>query len=207
MNDVGPPPVDGHGKLKSRRLGAGTVWYRISHRRYGSALHFSTGSAARWNDPLDTYGVLYVADAPETAFAETFGHDVSVSYPPATDKFVTVTELTERHLYRISTGTELQLGLLQGAGLAALNLDVRLLATVDYALPQRWSRWVYDAPAALDGIIYPSRLLPDHENTALFDRCRGHLQEEDLGPLAQWQCSETGGDILDILDAQGWGLV
>ncbi len=52
------------------------------------------------------------------------------------------------------------------------------------ALPQRWSRWVYDAPAALDGILYPSRLLPDHENTALFDRCRDRL-EEDLGTLAR----------------------
>ena len=204
---VGPPPVDGHGKLKSRRLAAGTVWYRIGHRRYGTALHFSTGAAARWNDPLDRYGVLYLADAPATAFAETFGHDVSEQYPPATDKFVTVTELTERHLYRIKTGAALHVGLLQGAGLAALNLDVRLLATVDYALPQRWSRWVYDAPAALDGILYPSRLLPDHENTALFDRCRDRLEEEDLGTLAQWRCSATGQDILDILDARGWGLV
>lgn len=87
--NVGPPPVDGHGKLKSRRLAAGTIWYRIGHRRYGTALHFSTGAAARWNDPLDRYGVLYLADAPATAFAETFGHDVSEQYPPATDKFVT----------------------------------------------------------------------------------------------------------------------
>jgi len=118
-----------------------------------------------------------------------------------------LTELTERHLYRIRTDVELHLGLLQGAGLAALNLDARLLAIVDYAIPQRWSRWVYESPAALDGILYPSRLLPDHENAALFDRCRDGLAEEDLGSLAQWRCSETGRDILDILDAQGWGLV
>jgi len=43
--------------------------------------------------------------------------------------------------------------------------------------------------------------------TALFDRCRDRLEEEDLGALAQWRCSATGQDILDILDAQGWGLV
>lgn len=54
------------------------------------------------------YGVLYVADAPETAFAETFGHDLPEVYAPAADKFVTLTELTERHLYRIRTDVELR---------------------------------------------------------------------------------------------------
>jgi hypothetical protein len=162
-------------------------------------------AALRAGDPA--LGALVARKARQFGIAETFGHDVSEHYPPATDKFVTVTELTERHLYRIKTNAALRVGLLQGAGLAALNLDVRLLATVDYALPQRWSRWVYDAPAALDGILYPSRLLPDHENTALFNRCRDRLEEEDLGTLAQWRCSETGQDILDILDARGWGLV
>lgn len=204
---VAPPPVDGHAKLKILRLPAGTVRYRVGHGRYGTALHFSTGADARWNDPLGQYGVLYVADVPETAFAETFGHDLPEVYPPATDKFVTVTELSERHLYRIRIGTEVRLGLLQGAGLAALNLDARLFAIVDYDIPQRWSRWVYDAPAVLDGIVYPSRLLPVHDNAALFDRCRDALEEEHLGSLAEWRCCKTGRDILDILDEQGWGLV
>jgi hypothetical protein len=201
------PPAAGHAKLKSLRVAAGTRWYRISHGRFGSGLHFSTGADARWNDPLGEYGVLYLADAPETAFAETFGHDLVETCPPTADKFVTVVELQERHLYRIGTVTELDLGDLQGAALAALNLDTRLFATRDYETPRRWSRWVYASPAMLCGIRYPSRLLSDHENTALFDRCRGALVEQDLGALAHWRCNETDRTIVDILDEQGWGLV
>jgi hypothetical protein len=95
---------------------------------------------------------------------------------------------------------------LTGSGLAALNLDARLLAIVDYAMPQQWSRWIFDAPNAPDGILYPSRALPGATNVALFSRRREVLRERLLGPLPAWR-SETGTGIIDILDDQGWGLV
>jgi len=201
------PPAGGHDKLRLLRVPAGQVWYRISHRRYGSALHFSKGPDARWNDPNGDYGVLYVADHPETAFAETFGHALMKNLPPAADKFVTLVELQERHLYRFRSDRGLTLALFHGPGLPALNLDARLLTTLDNPLSQGWARWAFEAPAAPDGIRYPSRPLPGRDNTALLDRCRDALKEEDLGPLASWHSDTEDLDIFDILDTQGWGLV
>jgi len=200
-------PSGGHAKLKRLLVPAGTVWYRITHRHYGSALHFGKGPDARWNDPEGHYGVLYVADSVEAAFAETFGHDVPQRYSPLADKFLDTVELEERELYRIEVRRDLTLGLLHGAGLAALNLDAALLATRDYAVSQRWSRWVYEAPGELDGLRYPSRLLPDSSNTALFERSHAAIQEQVLGPLLHWRRPGGGRDIFDIVDEQGWGLL
>jgi hypothetical protein len=194
-------------KLKVVTVPSGTVWHRITHRRHGSALHFGTGPDARWNDPDGRYGVLYLADSVDSAFAETFGHDVPRTIAPLADKFIDTRELEERHIYRVQCRRQLRVGLFHGAGLAALNLDLGLLATLDYRLPQQWSCWVHAAPARPDGITYPSRALPDHVNTALFDRCRGSLTEQDLGTLRRWRCAETGRTIFDILDEQGWGLL
>lgn len=201
------PPIGGHEKLRLITIPAGQVWYRINHRRHGTALHFSRGAHARWNDPRAAFGVLYVADAPGTAFAETFGHNLMDTYPPAADKFVSIAELEERCLYRITSRRELVLAQFSGSGLAALNLDARLLTTVDYAVPQAWSRWVCEAPARLDGILYPSRALGGVVNLALFERSRAVLVEEDLGSLWIWRSDDGDSDILDILDEQGWGLV
>lgn len=203
---VPAPPEAGYTKLRVLSAPPGQRWYRITHRRHATALHFSTGPEARWNDPHGEYGVLYVADAPATAFAETFGHNLMRHYLPASDKFVSMGELDERCLYRIETTEELLLAQLTGPGLAALNLDARLLAVVDYAMPQHWSRWIFEAPSAPDGILYPSRALPGASNVALFNRCRAMLREQPLGPLPAWR-SETGTGIIDILDEQGWGLV
>jgi hypothetical protein len=201
------PPAGGNHKLRLLEVPAGQVWYRISHRRYPSALHFTKGPDARWNDPNGDYGVLYLADRPETAFAETFGHGLVESLPPAADKFVTLIELQERHLHRIRSDRELTFALFHGPGLPALNLDARLLTTLDYHLSQAWARWAFEAPGAPDGIRYPSRPLPGRDNTALFDRCRNALAEEDLGPLDSWYSDTEDLGIFDILDAQGWGLV
>ena len=201
------PPLGGHAKLKRLHVPTGTAWYRIVHRRYGSALHFGKGLDARWNDPEGRYGVLYAADSVEAAFAETFGHDVPQQYSPLADKFLDTLELEERVLYRIETQRDFKLGLLQGAGLAALNLDVALFATRGYEVPQCWSRWVYQAPDELDGLRYPSRLLPDCENTALFDRCCPGVREQLLGSLLHWRSPGGRRDIFDIVDEQGWGLL
>jgi len=204
---IAPPPAGGHDKLRIVTVPAGSTWLRIVHRRYPSALFFGKGAEARWNDPIGDYGVLYLADALETAFAETFGHDVPQRRPPAADKFIDTHELEERDLFRIVCSRPLRIGLLHGAGLAALNLDVGLLASMDYRGPQDWSRWIYEASEAVDGIRYPSRLLPDGENTALFERCCGALAEHRLGSVLQWQHPESGKDIFDVLDEQGWGLL
>jgi hypothetical protein len=204
---IGAPPTGGHAKLRILRVPAGAVWYRIVHCRYTGALYFGKGPDGRWNDPLGKFGVLYVADSVDTAFAETFGHNIPDRCPPLADKFLDSLELEERLLYRIETSREMTLGLLQGAGLVVLNLDAGLSASREYAIPQLWSRWVYEAPQGLDGIRYPSRALPSCENTALFDRCRSGLHEQNLGPLHHWRCPALRRDIFDILDEQGWGLL
>jgi hypothetical protein len=129
------------------------------------------------------------------------------SLSPAADKFVTLIELQELHLYGIRSERALTLALFYGPGLPAPNLDTRLLTTLDYDLSQAWARWAFEAPGAPDGIRYPSRPLPGRDNTALFDRCRDALTVEDLGPLESWHSDTEDLDIAEILGAQGWGLV
>lgn len=69
--------------------------------------------------------MLDVADCLETAFAETYGHQVMDSQLPAGVKFLTRQELEERCISRITATRELEVLDLRGAALARHNLDAR----------------------------------------------------------------------------------
>ena len=175
------PPTEQAQELRLLQIAAGRQWIRIHRCHHSSALHWGRG-------------VLYVAGDLETAFAETFGHQVMASHLPAAVKFLSRQELEERCIARLTARRDLQVLDLRGAALARLNLDAQLLSTCEAA----------EQP---DGLLYPSRLLPRGTNLALYERCADAWQEERLGDLMHWPATSPEAAVLEILDAHGWGLV
>ena len=112
-----PPPQQAQG-LRLLRIAAGSQWIRIHRCHHSSALHWGRG-------------VLYVAGDLETAFAETFGHQVMASHLPAAVKFLSRQELEERCISMLTARRDLQVLDLRGAALARLNLDEQLLSTCE----------------------------------------------------------------------------
>ena len=202
------PPKQQARDLRLQTIAAGSQWLRIHRCRHATALHWGRHDQGRWNAADGSFGVLYVADSLEKAFAETYGHQVMDSQLPAAVKFLTREELEERCITRLTTDRDLQVLDLRGPALARQNLDARLLTTRQL-LPvcQAWSRWWHGAAQQPDGLLYPSRLLPCGTNLALYERCADAWQEEPLGNLMHWAPAKGEPAVLEILDAHGWGLV
>jgi hypothetical protein len=136
------PPTQQAQELRLLQIAAGSQWIRIHRCHHSSALHWGRHGHGRWNAPDAAFGVLYVAGDLETAFAETFGHQVMASHLPAAVKFLSCQELEERCIARLTARRDLQVLDLRGAALARLNLDAQLLSTCEQ-LPvcQAWSSW------------------------------------------------------------------
>jgi len=202
-----PPKQQAHG-LHLHTIAAGSPWLRIHSCRHPTALHWGRHDQGRWNAADGAFGVLYVADCLETAFAETYGHQVMETQVPAVVKFLARQELEERCISRITATRELEVLDLRSPALAWHNLDARLLTTREQ-LPvcQAWSRWWHDAAEQPDGLLYPSRLLPRGSNLALYEHCSDAWCEEPLGDLMHWRGGNGEPAVLEILDAHGWGLV
>ncbi|MGD8595377.1 MAG: RES family NAD+ phosphorylase [Gammaproteobacteria bacterium] len=202
-----PPAGSHYDALRIASIRKKTVLFRISDPGHASALYFNTDRSGRWNSPNGKYGVCYVTESVEGAFAETFGRGTMSHYPPATPKIISEARLAARHIYSIEANDTLRVGELFGKGLTKLNLDNNINTTTNYAQVQLWSAWVYDHPKALHGIRYQSRHLSDIRCYALFGRAKPLLKPVDLGPVAGWTNPTTNRTIYDILDEQGWVIV
>lgn len=123
------PPKQQAQDLRLQILAAGSQWFRIHRCRHATALHWGRHDQGRWNAVDGAFGVLYVADSLEMAFAETYGHQVMDRQLPAAVKFLTREELEERCITRLTTDRDLQVLDLRGPALARQNLDARLLTT------------------------------------------------------------------------------
>lgn len=195
-----PPKQQARG-LHLCAIAAGSQWFRIHQCRHATALHWGRHDQGRWNAADGGFGVLYLANTLEIAFAETYGHRVMDSHLPAGLKFLSRLELEERCISRITATRDLQVLDLRGPALTRLNLDARL------PVSQAWSRWWHDAVERPDGLLYPSRLLPRGTNLALYEHCRDAWEEELLGDLMHWPAASAEPAVLEILDTHGWGLV
>ena len=111
------PPTQQTQGLRLLRIAAGSQWIRIHRCHHSSALHWGRHGQGRWNAPDAAFGVLYVAGDLETAFAETFGHQVMASHLPAAVKFLSRQELEERCISMLTARRDLQMLDLRGAAL------------------------------------------------------------------------------------------
>ncbi|MFK5949503.1 MAG: RES family NAD+ phosphorylase [Methylococcales bacterium] len=201
------PGETSHSKLKIAVIRKGTKLYRISSPSHPNPLFFNTDQSGRFNSPNSEFGICYMADGFEAAFAESLGHSVSTKYEPSENKIIEESDLKAFHIYQIEVMKTLHVGELCGSGLARLNIDNNInTSPKPYVVPQKWSLWVHSHPDILDGIRYHSRHLPDIRSEGLFERCVSKLKCIDTGAVINWSCPKTGKDILDLLEDHGWGL-
>lgn len=184
---------------------ANASFWRISGVEYATSLFFGRTGNFRWDAPDKSYGVLYLAESIECAFAETFGHNITETHRPGDAKLIGSQELLERKIYQVTTARALRLADLSGTGLAYLNLDNQINTVTDYTAPQEWSRWVrHHTELPFEGIFYRSRAMPDTSAVALFEREAVPLTEADQGIALAWCNPRNGEDMLDIAIKQGW---
>jgi RES domain len=111
----------------------------------------------RFDDANRVFGVLYVAQDPETAFAESIIHDNSL-FANGTYQ-VAKAALLGRSLvgFRHPSKATLTLIDLAGVALKKLGLNNDISASNDYTIPQNWSSALHAACPDADGIRYCSR--------------------------------------------------
>ena len=138
--------------------------------------YFARQAQYRFDDPegavgAATFGVLYVAQDPETAFCESIIHANSL-YSKGTYQ-VASAEFKARHLvcYKRQPNPNMFLADLTGDGLKALGLNNDISASDSYTIPQQWAAAIHSAHPTLDGIRYVSRQRNNAYCYALFDRC------------------------------------
>ncbi len=197
-----------HDKLKVAAIRKGTKFYRVSDPVYPTPLFFNVNQTGRFCSPCGEYGVCYMTDSFDSAFAESIGHSVSDRFEPSQNKIIPESDLVKFHIYQIEAIDTLHVGELCGSGLARLGLDNNInTVPKPYVEPQQWSFWVHQHPKHLDGIRYHSRHLPNIRCEAFFDRSETNFGYVDIGPVINWKCAKTGKDIWDLLFDHGWSVV
>ncbi|HVQ70167.1 MAG TPA: RES family NAD+ phosphorylase [Bradyrhizobium sp.] len=180
-----PPPPD----LDSRnpellQLRAGTIIHRFYTREY-EPVFFDPGLSGRLNAPDGSYGVLYCAKEPSGAFAETFLRTPGRRLIDA--------DLLRRKAYaRLQVRSKLSLIRLAGPGLAILGATAEVVhGGLPYAVPQAWSKALFNHPIAADGIAYHARHDDEALCYAIFDRAGAAItevgRETDLDQDWFWQ--------------------
>ncbi len=159
--------------------------------------YFATKAAYRFDDPAGasgaaTFGVLYVAQTPETAFCESILHGNALYTNGAFE--VSSTALLSRYLvtFRRPSKPEMLLADLTGDGLKSIGLNNDISAGNDYTVPQQWASAIHNSNPAFDGIRYVSRQHNNEHCYALFNRC-GIERATDVG---------LPDDLVDLLCAK-----
>jgi hypothetical protein len=148
---------------------------------------FGRSGRYRFDDPAAhtaagaDYGVLYVAQDPETAFCESVIHEGSLFRNGSFE--VAKSALAERSLVAFKHPTKNVLSFVDmtGDALKALGLNNDISAGDDYVIPQHWSKAIHDALPDVDGIRYVSRQRNDCYCFAVFDR--SELISDSWAPL------------------------
>ncbi|WP_293648244.1 RES family NAD+ phosphorylase [Thiolapillus sp.] len=191
-------------KCKQVELFPGDKMLRINKRKHSSAIYYGRKALYRWDAKDNSYGVMYTAKDIDTAFAETFGHDVINEKDFAEDKFIGLADLMSHNVWELTVKKSLTLLDLTGKSLIRLNLDMSFVSDPDYALARRISTIAYESD--YDGIYYQSRAHPGGFAYALFDRTKATLEEACLGSLGDWSDEFDGRTIDAVLTEQGWYL-
>lgn len=167
----GPHPLP-PGDLDARALPVVELedtWWRISHKKYGPALHFGVSGDCRFDAPDASFGVCYLACDLHGAFIEVFGRSLGRN-------FVTERALSQRIALEVGATRPLSVVDLTGVGLSKIGADNRLAANDDYGLSQAWSKALHSHPDEVDGVLYRSRHDPERRCLAVFDRCESSLE-------------------------------
>jgi RES domain len=151
-------------------LPAGTVVHRFYTAEY-DPIFFDPSLLGRLNASNGSYGVLYVAQNPSGAFAETFLRKPGRTLIDA--------DLLGRKAYaRLEPHSDLTLIKLAGPGLAILGATAEVVhGGLPYDVPQAWSKALFEHPVGAHGIAYYARHDDEALCYAIFDRARSAIKE------------------------------
>lgn len=157
--------------LDIETIAAGAPYRRIWLSSYPDPLGYGKGRS-RFSDPrrrvdASRFGVLYLGSSLKVCFLEAILRDdrdgVVGTFPMAAKV------LTDRSVAAITPSRDLKLLDLRGDGPVRMGIPSNVVRGAKQTLARAWSVAFHDHPAAIDGIIYPSRLNGEH-NLALYDR-------------------------------------
>jgi len=168
------------------------------HRLEHHPVFFSPGDGktqvGRFDSPSGAFGVLYLAQSLEGAFAETVLRNPQ-------RRLIDLAEITARATSVLGLSWVVRLAEMRGPGLQALGTG-NAVSTGPYAPSGAWADALYRHPDKPDGIAYPSRHNPDQLCTALFSQPSVEL-EVLSGPTA---LTELLDDVARMLRLYGKGL-
>jgi len=173
-DEPGPPPLPPR-DLKKRPLPIHEIraienLYRI-HPADRTPLFFGPAQGQpprnRWDSPDGRFGVCYVAEEPNAAFAECFLREPGVMV-------LEMDDLKERALALLRPFRNLRVVAMHGSGLHALGATAACCSGA-YAVSRAWAAALYAHPEKPDGIRYRARHDDDGFAMALFHRTAGDL--------------------------------
>ncbi|MFK7967033.1 MAG: RES family NAD+ phosphorylase [Burkholderiaceae bacterium] len=154
---------------------------RISRHNSGEPF-FGRQAANRFDDPARQFGTCYCGLDLTTALAETVLHD---EVPMGGKFYVPREEVLTRYAVHFNrSDQQLRLANLTGPSLAVLGAD-GAISTDAFAVPQRWAAALHEHSAAVDGLLYVSRVVNDRYAVAVFDRAAHKLGEATYAPLKE----------------------
>jgi hypothetical protein len=160
-----PPPWLQTARLPILELPHPTAVVRI-HRADLDPVFFSPGTGkppiGRFDSPNGSFGVLYLAQALEGAFAETILRNPH-------RRLVDLSDIAARAMSVLSFSRAIRLVKMFGDGLQAVGTD-NAVSTGPYTASWAWAEALFAHPDAPDGIAYASRHDSDQLCIALFDR-------------------------------------
>lgn len=143
-------------KLRERVIAAAlSDWPRIlpiKHRATPAGAGFGS---SRYSSPSNAFRVLYAAEDFPTAFAEAVVRD---RFEGKARRYLYRPHLEQACLTAVSSGRELVLLDLRGAGAYELGVDTDASRARDHTVGQAFSQAVYDELPDVDALLFDSRL-------------------------------------------------
>ena len=161
-------------------------------------MFFSPGTGnppvGRFDSFSRAFGVLYLAQALEGAFAETILRNPQ-------RRLVDLSDIASRAVSVLGFSRTIRLVKMFGDGLQAVGTD-NAVSTGPYSASREWADALFTHPDAPDGIAYASRHDPEQLCIALFSRSDIEL-ELLSGPTP---LSDVQADVASILRRYGKGI-
>ncbi len=178
-------------------LAAGSSLVRV-HRNGFGPVFFSPGAGkdpiGRFDSPSGSFGVLYMAQSLEGAFAET-----ALRNPQR--QLIDPVEISSRAVSVLGVSRTVRLVEMRGRGLQALGTD-NAISTGPYGPCGAWADALFNHPEQPDGIAYASRHDPDQVCIGLFSRADIAL-EVLSGPTP---LADMAAEVADLLRRYAKGL-
>lgn len=170
---TGSPPTADFARvdLVIAPIDVGKTFGRIHRKAYPDPLGYGK-NATRFSDPRrrkpeNRFGVLYLGASLKVCFVETILRDQRDGLVGELE--IAESELTDRHYSEISIRESLRLVDLADDALLQMGIPTDVARGRNQALARKWSVAIYEHPAGVDGILYPSRL-NNEINLAIYDR-------------------------------------